>query len=99
MPDAQPNSPEVKAVIAFGSSIARRGPVPKALKISYQILMILSTIWAVIVQPIFASDIHVDTANKINQVLIALNTLYYQICQQFGWVETKNEDEGKTTEV
>lgn len=91
-------SPQVKAVVSFGGKTARKGPVPKGLKLSYQILMIASMIWAIVVEPIF-TNIPPNMAHKVDQFLIAFNTFYYQLCQQFGWVPTKGSEEEQTTEV
>ncbi len=82
------------------SKEARKLPVPKGLKISYKILMIASMVWAVVVEPIF-TNIPAELAHKIDQTLIAFNTLYYQLCQQFGWEEPKKvgEDEEQTQDT
>lgn len=90
-------SPEVKGKIAFASSEAVKGPTPKGLKIFYRSLMIASFIWALLVEPIF-TDIPAPVAHKIDQVLIALNTIIYQVSQLFGWTPPKTEVD-QTTKV
>lgn len=97
MPDEKEiQSPEVKAVVGFASKSAVAGPTPKGLKLFYRGLMIASMVWAIIVEPIF-TNIPMPLAHKIDQVLIALNTVIYQVCQLFGWVNPKDAE--TTTKV
>lgn len=95
--DTEVKSPEVKATISFGTKEAAKGPIPKGIKIFYRTLMVASTIWAIVIEPIF-TDIPLSIAHHIDQLLIALNTAIYQISQQFGWVPSK-DIEGQTTKV
>ncbi len=90
-------SPEVKAVIGFGTKSAMKGATPKSIQFFYRALMIASTIWAVVVEPIF-TNIPLPLAHHIDQMLVAGNTAIYMICQQFGWVSPKDASK-QTTEV
>lgn len=90
-------SPKVNAVIGFGTPAARAGATPVMIKRLYQGLFILSTIWAVMIEPIF-TNIPLVIAHRIDQLLIAGDTVIYLLCQQFGWVSPKDASY-QTTEV
>lgn len=91
------DSPEVKGVIGFGTKSARHGATPKSIQFFYRSLMVASTIWAIVIEPIF-TDIPLSLAHHIDQVLIAGNTAIYMICKQFGWVAPSDASK-QTTEV
>ena len=61
------DSPKVNAVIEFNTKAARESPTPKAIKYLYRSIMILSTVWAVIIEPIF-TNIPTHTAYEIDKI-------------------------------
>lgn len=83
--------------LQWGTSEARKGPVPKYLRLSYQAIGVLSVIWAFLIEPAFSDKIPLDIAHRIDQILIGFNTIYYQICQQFGYVTQKEEPSNAST--
>ena len=89
------DSPEVKAVVGFGTQAARSGATPKAIQIAYRVLIFLQGLYALI-----ESNFNIPQHQSyLIMKWTALGvTLIYFICQQFGWTKpTASTD--KTTEV
>ncbi len=86
-------SPEVKAVVGFGTKSAMEGATPKGIKIFYRTLMFLSGLWALL-EPYFP-NIPVKIAHDIDKFILLGNVVIYYVCQQFGWVVPKT---GNSTE-
>ena len=87
------DSPEVKAVIGFGTKAAQEGPTPKAIKISYRALIFLQGLYALI-EPEFNIPQHVSYL-VLKYVALGVTIIYF-ICQQFGWTKP---NAAQTTEV
>lgn len=90
-------SPQVKAVIAFGTKSAIAGATPKAIQFFYRTLMFLGGLWALVIEPQFP-NIPVRAAHDIDKWILIGNALIYYLCQFFGWVIPKNAA-NQTTEV
>ncbi len=82
---ANGDSPEVKAVVGFGTKDALAGATPKAIKIAYRVVLFLSGFWAIVIEPQFPG-ISEHVAHNIDKWLMVSNTAIYFICQSFGWV-------------
>lgn len=87
-------SPEVKAVIGFGTKDATAGPTPKAIKLFYRIVMFLGGLWALL-EPYFPT-MPIKLAHNIDKAILLSTVIIYYVCQQFGWVIPKNQ---QTTQV
>lgn len=75
-------------VIGFGTSDALKAETPKQIKWIYRAVMLLSSMFTVItmVYPEMPASIQLQTLKGIT----VGNALLYLVCQQFGWVEAKN---------
>jgi len=96
-PEAQVKSPEVKAVIGFGTKSAMAGATPKVIKVFYRTLLFFSGLWALVIEPQFPR-IPVEYVHNIDKWILIGNALIYYICQFFGWVVPKDAIK-QTTEV
>ncbi len=94
MPD-QPQSPEVKAVIGFGTKSALAGATPKAIQFFYRTLLFLGGLWALVIAPQFPK-IPLEAAHQIDKWILIGNTLIYYICQFFGWVTPQSASKQTT---
>lgn len=65
-------------------NIKNQSTPPWYLKLGYQVLGVLSVIWACFVEPVF-TNIPVSVAHRIDQMIIAGGATIYAICQKFGW--------------
>lgn len=83
--DVQPQSPEVKAVIGFGTKSALAGATPKAIQFFYRALLFLSGLWALVIEPQFP-NIPIKVGHDIDKWILIGNALIYYVCQFFGWV-------------
>jgi hypothetical protein len=95
--ETQTQSPEVKAVIGFGTKSALAGATPKAIQFFYRALMFLGGLWALVIEPQFPK-IPVEVIHNIDKWILIGNALIYYICQFFGWVIPKNAA-AQTTQV
>lgn len=89
MPDQEIASPEVKAVVQFGTKAASYSPTPKAIKIAYRILMLLSGIWVLVEGQFHFPELIAHNIDKY--ILLGIN-LIYLICNQFGWVKPSSSE-------
>ncbi len=89
-------SPEVKAVIGFGTKSALAGPTPKAIQLFYRILLFCGGLWALIIQPQFP-QIPSTVAHSIDKWVLIGNTLIYFLCQFFGWIPPKDASKQTTS--
>lgn len=78
----------VEKVLGFGTSDALKAETPKQAKLFYRAVMLLSSIFTVItfVYPEIPANIQLQILKGIT----VGNGILYTICQQFGWVEAKN---------
>lgn len=74
--------------IKFGLS-GLSGATPKQVKQAYRILMLLSTIWVATVQPNFHFSDHVVA--EVNKWIVVGNSLFYTVCQFFGWNKSEED--------
>lgn len=89
-------SPEVKAVIGFGTKSALAGATPKAIQFFYRSLLFLSGLWALVIEPQFP-NIPIKIAHDVDKWILIGNTIIYYVCQFFGWVPPKSTAAQTTT--
>jgi len=94
---AEGTSPEVKAVIGFGTKAAMAGATPKAIQYFYRTLIFLGGFWALVIEPQFPK-IPVVVAHDIDKWILIGTTAITYTCHCFGWVVPKQTND-QTTEV
>lgn len=74
--------------VTFGAQ-GFKAETPKGVKQVYRLLMLLSTLWVMTIQPQFDFSDHVVA--EVNKWLVVGNGLFYTICQFFGWSDNAGD--------
>lgn len=84
-----------KPTLQFMTKKANQSPTPKAIKIGYRTLMVLSGLW-MLIEPEFHIPQNISYAIA-RWTIIGTNIIYF-LCNQFGWVRPGQESAEDTPE-